>query len=240
MILERRVIVFPRADFLDAMRRFGERSGKVMPDVPPMALSFDPAQDVALTVTFAAARGGVETRFAFSREDVGQALTSHCRDHKVPLPKDVSKQVEKFKDGAALSMQIGSPGMHVMIIDDQEVMRNIIKKLLSKANPAQITEATDGAQALEMLRSGEVDPDVILCDLHMEKMDGSRFLKELRADKTNLNNRKPVLILTGDKNEQAHEITRQMGASKVLTKPISADDLIKQIMLVQGYFEASK
>lgn len=71
-------------------------------------------------------------------------------------------------------------------------------------------------------------------------MDGSQFLKELRADKTNLNNRKPVLILTGDKNEQAHEITRQMGASKVLTKPISADDLIKQIMLVQGYFEAGK
>ncbi|CDK99922.1 conserved protein of unknown function, containing signal transduction response regulator, receiver domain [Magnetospirillum gryphiswaldense MSR-1 v2] len=240
MILERRVLVFPRADFLDAMRRYGERTGKAMPDVPPMAISFDPAQDVALTVTFAATRGGVETRFAFSREDVGQSLTDHCRAHKVPLPKDVSKQVEKFKDGAALSMQIGSPGMHVMIIDDQEVMRNIIKKLLSKANPAQITEATDGAQALEMLRSGEVDPDVILCDLHMEKMDGSQFLKELRADKTNLNNRKPVLILTGDKNEQAHEITRQMGASKVLTKPISADDLIKQIMLVQGYFEAGK
>lgn len=240
MILERRVLVFPRADFLDAMRRYGERNGKAMPDVPPMAINFDPAQDVALTVTFAAARGGVETRFAFSREDVGQALTNHCRDHKVPLPKDVSKQVEKFKDGAALSMQIGSPGMHVMIIDDQEVMRNIIKKLLSKANPAQITEATNGAQALEMLRSGEVDPDVILCDLHMEKMDGSQFLKELRADKANLNNRKPVLILTGDKNEQAHEVTRQMGASKVLTKPISADDLIKQIMLVQGYFEASK
>lgn len=240
MILERRVIVFPRADFLDAMRRHAERGGKPMPDVPPTALSFDPAQDVALTVTFAAARGGVETRFAFSREDVGQALTTYCRDHKVPLPKDVAKQVEKFKDGAAISMQIGSPGMHVMIIDDQEVMRNIIKKLLAKANPALVTEACNGAQALEMLRSGDVDPDVILCDLHMEKMDGAKFLKELRGDKGNVNNKKPVLILTGDKNEQAHEVSRQMGASKVLTKPISADDLIKQIMLVQGYFEMNR
>ena len=240
MILERRVIVFPRADFLDAMRRYGERNGKAMPDVAPVAISFDPAQDVALTVTFAATRGGVETRFAFSREDVGQSLTGYCRDHKVPLPKDVAKQVEKFKDGAAISMQIGSPGMHVMIIDDQEVMRNIIRKLLAKANPAQVTEATNGAQALEMLRSGEVDPDVILCDLHMEKMDGSQFLRELRSDKANVNNKKPVLILTGDKNERAHEVSRQMGASKVLTKPISADDLIRQIMLVQGYFEMNK
>lgn len=241
MIQERRVIVFPRADFLDAMRRYGERIGKAMPDAPPLALSFDPAQDVALTVTFAPERrGGVETRYAFAREDVGQALTSYCRDHKVPLPKNVAKQVEKFKDGAAITIQLGKPGLHIMIIDDQEVMRNIIKKLLTKANPAQITEAKNGVEALEMLRSGEVDPDVILCDLHMEKMDGSQFLRELRADKANLNRRKPVLILTGDKNEQAHEVTRQMGASKVLTKPISAEDLIKQIMLVQGYFEAAK
>lgn len=240
MLLERRVIVFPRADFLNAMRRYGERNGKPMPDVAPTALSFDPAQDVALTITFGAARGGVETRFAFTREDVGHALAEHCRDHKVPLPKDVAKQVEKFKDGAAISMQIGSPGMHVMIIDDQEVMRNIIKKLLSKANPAQITEADSAVKALEMLRSGDVDPDVILCDLHMDKMDGAQFLRQLRADKTNINNKKPVLILTGDKSEQAHELSRQMGASKVLTKPISADDLIQQIRLVQGYFETAK
>jgi two-component system, chemotaxis family, chemotaxis protein CheY len=240
MIQERRVIVFPRADFLDAMRHYGERVGKPMPDSPPQALSFDPAQDVALTVTFPAARGGVETRFAFSREDVGQALTNYCRDHKVPLPKDVAKQVEKFKDGAALTLQLGKPGLHIMIIDDQEVMRNIIKKLLVKANPAQISEASNGIEALEMLRSGDVDPDVILCDLHMEKMDGSHFLRELRADKTNRSRRKPVLILTGDKNEQAHEVTRQLGASKVLTKPIPPDELIRQIMLVQGYFEAAK
>lgn len=240
MIQERRVIVFPRADFLDAMRRHGERICKPMPDAPPLSLSFDPAQDVSLTITFAAVRGGVETRYAFSREDVGQGLTNYCRDHKVPLPRNVAKQVEKFKDGAALTMQMGSAGLHIMIIDDQEVMRNIIRKLLTKANPTQITEARNGAQAMEMLRSGEVDPDVILCDLHMETMDGSQFLRELRADKDNLNRRKPVLILTGDKNEQAHEVTRQMGASKVLTKPISAEDLIRQIMLVQGYFQANK
>jgi two-component system chemotaxis response regulator CheY len=240
MIQERRVIVFPRADFLDAMRRYGERIAKQMPDAPPLSLSFDPTQDVALTVSFAAVRGGVETRYAFSREDVGQALNNYCRDHKVPLPKDVAKQVEKFKDGAALTIQLGKPGLHVMIIDDQEVMRSIIKKLLVKANPAQISEARNGVEALEMLRSGDVDPDVILCDLHMEKMDGSQFLRELRADKANVNSRKPVLILTGDKNEQAHEVTRQMGASRVLTKPIPADELIRQIMLVQGYFEANK
>ncbi|MBI3444035.1 MAG: response regulator [Magnetospirillum sp.] len=241
MILERRAIVFPRADFLDAMRRYGERIGKNLPDTAPDLLSFDPAQDIALTIRFPAIFAGSTPKdFVFSREDVGQALTVYCREHKVPLPKNATKQIEKFKDGAVLNMQIGGGGLHIMIIDDQEVMRNIIKKLLGKANPSQLSEAGDGVKALDMLRSGDFDPDVIICDLHMENMDGIEFLRALRTDKGNVNSRKPVLILTGDKSEQAHEITRQVGASKVLTKPIGADDLIRQINLVRGHFEAGR
>ncbi|TAN76963.1 MAG: response regulator [Magnetospirillum sp.] len=241
MILERRVIVFPRADFLDAMRRYGERIGKNLPDTAPDMLGFDPSQDIALTIRFPAIYLGSSPKdYVFSRDDVGQALTIYCREHRVPLPKNAAKQIEKFKDGAALSMQIGGAGLHVMIIDDQEVMRTIIKKLLTKTNPSQISEAGDGIKALDMLRSGEVDPDVIICDLHMDNMDGIEFLRTLRSEKGNVNSRKPVLILTGDKSEQAHEITRQVGASKVLTKPISADDLIKQINLVRGHFEVAR
>jgi CheY-like chemotaxis protein len=241
MIVERRVIVFPRADFLDAIRRYGERIGKNLPDTAPDMLSFDPAQDIALTIRFPAVfAGGSAKDFVFSRDDVGQALTIYCREHRVPLPKTAAKQLEKFKDGAALTMLIGGGGLQILIIDDQEVMRSIIKKLLVKANPAQIYEASDGVKALDMLRSGDVDPDVIICDLHMDNMNGIEFLRTLRADKGNLNSRKPVLILTGDKSEQAHEITRQVGASKVLTKPIGPDELIRQLNLVQGYFETGR
>ncbi|OAN46609.1 hypothetical protein A6A04_05715 [Paramagnetospirillum marisnigri] len=241
MILERRVIVFPRADFLDAMRRYGERIGKNLPNTAPDQLNFDPAQDISLTIRFPAVfAGGSAKDFIFSREDVGQALTLYCREHRVPLPKGATKQIEKFKDGAALSMLIGGSGMHILIIDDQEVMRSIIKKLLTKANPSQVSEANDGLKALDMLRSGECEPDIIICDLHMEHMGGIEFLRTLRSDKANVNSRKPVLILTSDKSEEAHEITRQVGASKVLTKPISADDLIRQINLVRGHFEAAR
>jgi CheY-like chemotaxis protein len=241
MILERRAIIFPRADFLDALRRYGERIGKNLPDTAPDQFNFDPSQDIALTIRFPPVfTGGSGKDFVFSREDVGQALVLYCHEHRVPLPKGAAKQLEKLKDGAALTIQLGSPGISVMIIDDQEVMRTIIRKLLIKANPSLITEASDGARALEMLRSGEVDPDVIICDLHMDTMDGVEFLRTLRQDKFNLNCRKPVLILTGDKSEQAHEITRQVGASKVLTKPISADDLIRQINLLRGYFEVGR
>jgi len=241
MILERRVLVFPRADFLDAMRRFGERVGKSMPDAPPENFHFDPSQDVALAVTFpASSRHAVPLRVTFSRDDVGTALTNHAREHKVPLPKSAHKLVEKYKDGAALTMQLGDPGLHVMVVDDQEMVRNILKKSLAKLNPTKFIECADGTEALAMLKSGECEPDVILCDLHMKTMGGDEFLRQLRADTANRSSRKPVLILTADKSPGTHEVSRQLGASKVLTKPIPPDELIKQVMLVRGYFEVNK
>lgn len=238
MLLERRVIVFSRADFLDAMRRFGERADKHLLDTPPDNFHFEPSQDVALAVTFPpVGRNPVPLRVTFSREEVGQALTQYCRDHKVPLPRNASKLVEKYKDGAALTIQLGEPGLHVMVVDDQEMVRAIVKKSLAKAHPSQVFEASNGKEALELLAHAEVEPDVIICDLHMDVMDGHEFLRQLRADKASRNCRKPVLILTAEKDEQIFETSRQLGASKVLPKPIAPDELIRQLMLARGYFE---
>ena len=237
MILERRVIIFPRADFLDAMRRYASKIRRELPPTAPERLTFDPALDTALTIRFPSRfEAGSPVDFAFSREDVGKALTEYCIDRKVPIPGDAEKKLEKYKDGAALMIQMGSTDLHVMVIDDQSVMRNIIKKLLARVNIDIVTEAENGEEALLMLE-GDCDPDVIICDLHMEKMDGIEFLRRLRADKVSLNCHKPVLILTGDKSERLHEDSRQVGASKILTKPISPEDLAREIALVRGYYE---
>lgn len=223
------------------MRRFGERLDKLVPDTPPENLQFEPAQDVSLSLTFpAGSRGGVPTRVTFSREEVGQALTQYCRDHKVPLPRTASKLVEKYKDGAALTMQVGEPGLHVMVVDNQEMVRAIVRKSLAKAHLGKFHEARNGREALEMLHQNDVEPDVILCDLHMDTMGGEEFLRQLRADRTNRSCRKPVLILTTEKDERVLESVRRLGASKVLPKPIAPDELIRQIMLARGYFELNR
>lgn len=241
MILERRVIVFPRAEFLDAMRRYGERVDKHMPDTPPDNFQFEPSQDIALAVTFpGASRSAVPMRFTFSCEDVGLALTQYCRDHAVPLPRSAGKLVEKYKDGAALTMQMGQAGLHVLVIDDQEVVRAIIRKSLAKVHLSKFTEARDGKEALEILHQSDIEPDVILCDLHMAPMGGEDFLRQLRGDRSSRNCRKPVLILTGEKDEKTLEAVRRHGASKILPKPIPPDELIRQIMLARGYFELNR
>lgn len=223
------------------MRRFGERLDRPMPDTPPDNFQFDPSQDVALAVTFpAAGYGSGPRRTTFSREEVGQALTQYCRDHHVPLPRSASKLVEKHKDGAALTIQLGDLGLHVLMVDGQEMVRSIVRKSLAKAHLSKFFEASNGKEALELLRRADVEPDVILCDLHMDVMGGEEFLRQLRADRGNRSCRKPVLILTAEKDERQLEAVRGLGAAKVLPKPIGPDELIRQIMLARGYFELNR
>ena len=119
-----------------------------------------------------------------------------------------------------------------MVIDDQETMHSILRQLLNKAGIAQIIDAYNGQEALETLREvGQAKPDVIICDLHMDKMDGMEFVNHLRRSKDTT----PVLMLTGDTDGLMHEVSLQVGATKVLGKPISSDDLFVEICSAVGY-----
>lgn len=121
----------------------------------------------------------------------------------------------------------------VMVIDDHSAMRSIIRQLLHQEHIDHVTEARNGQHAFQLMRDVDVPtPDIILCDLYMDVMDGLEFVHNLRRwDKST-----PVLMLTGERNEFIHDVTRQAGANKVLTKPISALDLAKEIHQAIGAY----
>ncbi|MEQ8666913.1 MAG: response regulator [Rhodospirillales bacterium] len=119
----------------------------------------------------------------------------------------------------------------IMVVDDQRAMRAIVRQLLSQQGMENVIEAENGLHAMKIMGLPDAQkPDVIICDLHMDGMDGMEFVHQLRRAK----NQTPVLILTGDRNEFLHEVTEQAGASKVLTKPISAPDLASEIHVAIG------
>lgn len=123
--------------------------------------------------------------------------------------------------------------VNIMIVDDQKSMRSILRQLLRQENIDHVTEASNGLRALEMIMDVDIpDPDIIICDLYMDGMDGMEFIHHLRRE----NNVTPVIILTGERNEFMHAVTRQVGASKVLTKPISAPDLAQEIHQAIGAY----
>ena len=124
----------------------------------------------------------------------------------------------------------------VLVIDDHRTMREIVRRLLGQIGVQDVAGAEDGEAALERLRSPQAkEPDLIICDLHMDKMDGMDFCSKLRLVKNEVLRAIPVIILTGEQDIFVHDVTRQVGATMVLVKPISAGDLKAQIEAAVGF-----
>ena len=69
--------------------------------------------------------------------------------------------------------------LRVLVLEDEAYIRQIICRLLRQIGFRLINDAENGVDGLrEILR---VRPQVILCDIHMEPMDGITFLRKLRA-----------------------------------------------------------
>lgn len=126
--------------------------------------------------------------------------------------------------------------LNVLIIDDQVSMRRIVRDLLKKSGILGVTEASDGAIALARLSDPDIaKPDVIICDLHMEGMDGMAFCNTIRRKQSLGVQDIPVVILTGDTDPLLHEVAHQIGASRVLTKPITAQELASSLSSAIGF-----
>ncbi|MDH5721987.1 MAG: response regulator [Alphaproteobacteria bacterium] len=126
----------------------------------------------------------------------------------------------------------------VLVIDDQSTMRSILRDYLRRLSITDVIEAADGNAAFEVLAkfgAKRAMPDVIICDLYMEGMDGLEFLKKLRNGSVIETKNIPVLILTGESDDLLMEVCMQIGAARVLHKPVSVNDLGKEIAKILGF-----
>ncbi len=113
--------------------------------------------------------------------------------------------------------------MRVLLVDDSKVMRNIQRKILAGLGWEEITEAADGAEALECIASHA--PELILLDWNMPVMDGLEFLKKLRS----AGNKTPVIMVTTEAEKSRVITAVQAGANNYMIKPFTADQLKERI-----------
>ncbi len=123
--------------------------------------------------------------------------------------------------------------VRVLVVDGQRGMRLILRQLLAQIGIEDVIEARNGEEALEMIDQPEtMAPDVIICDLRLDKLDGMELCNMFRRDKGRV---MPIIIVTGEADEFLHDVARQVGAVEVLTKPVSAPDLLEQIQMAIGF-----
>jgi two-component system chemotaxis response regulator CheY len=113
--------------------------------------------------------------------------------------------------------------VRILVIEDESYIRRIICRLLRQIGFSLIDEAENGADGLrEVLR---VKPNVVLCDIHMEPVDGLAFLKTLRSVKDEALSKIPVIFLTADKERNTVMSAKEHRVDGYLAKPVSAKAL---------------
>ncbi|QBI18584.1 response regulator transcription factor [Egibacter rhizosphaerae] len=120
--------------------------------------------------------------------------------------------------------------IEVCVVDDQTLVRQGIRSLLSYSGEVVVTaEASDGDEALEVIRRHR--PDVVLLDLRMPRRDGIATLEALRGrgDET------PVLVLTTFDDDELVLHALRSGAHGYLLKDVTFEHLIGAVRtLAQG------
>ncbi len=113
----------------------------------------------------------------------------------------------------------------VMIADDSEAIRIALKDIILNGKHELVAEAADGAEAVE--KFVDLKPDVLLLDLVLPKKDGLTVLKEIKETNPNAK----IIMITVVDNKQMIQDCISAGAQAYITKPFTADDVLKSISL---------
>jgi len=115
-------------------------------------------------------------------------------------------------------------GASILVVDDQEANRQMVREVLEPLGYT-ITEASDGAQALEFV--ARQTPDLILCDVVMPNADGYAVCRALKGDpKTRL---VPIVMLTSLDQLPDKVQALELGADDYLTKPFNVVELTTRV-----------
>jgi len=117
----------------------------------------------------------------------------------------------------------------ILLVNESRVTLELIKVFLVDKN-VRVLDVQDGVEALAVAKVEQ--PDLILCDQRLPRLDGPGLCRALRAD---LKLRHiPVIILTSDRDGGAQRLCREAGARDVLQKPIGPRALQDAVRLHTG------
>lgn len=177
---------------------------------------------------------GSTVKVAFPAEDLSvTAVVQHVRENGVGLMFTAVKP-EELEGIRAICRNAGSAQAAgrkhtVLMVEDSESVRRLNKARLS-AEGFRVMEASDGLEALKILQSER--PDLVLLDIHMEKMDGYKVLGFIRQ-KPELKDI-PVIMFSSTFSAQEQSHALEAGATEFLAKmttpPARLAEIVKEML----------
>ncbi|MBI5163131.1 MAG: response regulator [Magnetospirillum sp.] len=129
-----------------------------------------------------------------------------------------------------MTVNVDFASLRVLVIDDQEFVRTIVRKMLTQLGIGVVIEAQDGTSGLEAV-AREV-PDLVICDIQMRPLDGFGFVKALRA--TPGVSATPVIMLTAHTDANTVARAKELDIGAFLAKPVLPPALKEKIAAVMS------
>ena len=120
-----------------------------------------------------------------------------------------------------LGTGLGHRWQRSLVVDDEPTLRNVLQYNLTK-EAHHVRTAGDGEEAIDQAR--EYEPDLILLDVMLPKLDGFEVCKAIRRE-SNV----PILMLTAKDSEIDKVVGLEIGADDYITKPFSMRELVARV-----------
>jgi len=130
---------------------------------------------------------------------------------------------------AASSVPRGKLGTTVLVVDDQQTVRTVARRMLERAGYTVLT-ADDGAEALKLLEEHATEIGCILLDLTMPRLDGAATLRRIRT----VNDSLPVILSSGYSKSEVTARFDTGDYAAFIQKPYEAPQLIELLLSVMS------
>ena len=122
----------------------------------------------------------------------------------------------------------------VMVVDDSVTVRKVTSRLLERHGFDVIT-AKDGLDAIELLATA--NPDLMLLDIEMPRMDGFEVASHVRHDSSH--KALPIIMITSRTGEKHREHAFSLGVNQYMGKPFQEAELLENIQSILGMLKPS-
>ncbi|MFO7784300.1 MAG: response regulator [Desulfatiglandales bacterium] len=121
---------------------------------------------------------------------------------------------------------------NILIVDDSIPMRAVLKKTIQASgfNVGEIFEASDGGEALEVMRREWMD--VVVSDYNMPEMNGLEMLAEMKKDEVLRS--VPVVMVTTEGSRERIDLFMRMGVTDYVKKPFTPEEVRSKLDRILG------
>jgi two-component system, chemotaxis family, chemotaxis protein CheY len=122
--------------------------------------------------------------------------------------------------------------LSVLVVDDNQYMRKMVRNLLVNCGIKDIYEAADGIAALDIIRT--VVPDVVILDWEMPLLSGAELVRIVRSPGVFPMPDIPIIMLTGHCERWRVVEAVRLGVNEYLTKPVSAKAIYDRLVSIMA------